>query len=45
MALPSGVTLGAVTQVGTILTKGPLSSASPCLGNIVLPAEGHNGAL
>lgn len=44
-APPSGAILGAAAQVGTILTKGPLSSASPCSGNIVLPAEGHNGAL
>lgn len=41
----SHLTLGAAAQVGTILTKGSLSSASPCSGNIVLPAEGHNGAL
>lgn len=44
-APPSGVTQGAAFQVGTVLTKSPLSSASPGPGCIVLPRGGHNGAL
>lgn len=44
-ALPSGVTQDAAFQVGTVLTKGPLSSACPGPSCIVLPREGHNGAL